>query len=122
MLQPTGTRATMKSDKDSILKALREQLTEAEKFLTGQTSYADQRAYGSCGDTTRQDAYAYMSQQATEVETRANDSVRILHEERIEMLSAADDLFALYFPADFDGPTTSKFWASLKWLLNVSLN
>lgn len=107
-------------DKDGAsLENLKEQLVLAEIFLTNQVSYADQRAYRSCGDATREGVHHYLVKQASQVQEKASDSIRIMHEDRLEIFNAATNMFSLFFPADFDGPTTRKFWGAIKLLVQI---
>ncbi|KJK78621.1 hypothetical protein H634G_05996 [Metarhizium anisopliae BRIP 53293] len=101
------------------VEALNEQLGLAEKFLTGQASYADQRAYKSCGDATRDSVHDYLVKQSTQVEEKASDNIRLMHEERIDIFNAADDILRLFFPLTFDGPTIHKYWGAVKSLLKI---
>jgi hypothetical protein len=118
-LQPAKARSGAKYDADEALAVLKDQLALAEKFLTGQTSYADQRAYKGCGDAKRDDVYYFLVNQATQVKEKADDNIRIMHEERIDIFNAAEDIFKLFFPTTFDGPTTSKYWGAVKMFLKV---
>ncbi|KAK2590919.1 hypothetical protein QQS21_011400 [Conoideocrella luteorostrata] len=119
MLQPSEVHSRAKSGTEQAFERLKEQLNSAENFLTGQTSYADQRAYKSCGDVTREDLYSYLVKQASQVEEKASDSIRLMHEDRIDIFNAATDTFNLFFPLNFDGPTTGKFWGGIKPLLKI---
>ncbi|KID77360.1 uncharacterized protein G6M90_00g098180 [Metarhizium brunneum] len=101
------------------VEALNEQLGLAEKFLTGQASYADQRAYKSCGDATRESVHDFLVKQSTQVEEKASDNIRLMHEERIDIFNAADDILRLFFPLAFDGPTIHKYWGAVKSLLKI---
>ena len=119
-LQAAEARSSANRAADKALEALKEQLTLAEKFLASQTSYNDQRAYKRCGDATIEDVYSYLVKQASQVEEKANDSIRVMHEERIELFNAANDIFQLFFPVTFDGPTTGKYWGAVKSLVKVT--
>ncbi|PNY27290.1 Uncharacterized protein TCAP_02785 [Tolypocladium capitatum] len=112
-LCPADSRASADASSTAVLENLKVQLGAAEKFLTEQSSYTGQRAYKGCGHATRGDAYSYLASRAAEVEAKASDAVRRLYEDRIDIFNTADDLFQLFFPKDFDGPTAGKFWASM---------
>lgn len=103
-----------------MLEGLNKQLAAAEKFFLDNTSYAQQRAYKSCGGATRADVRAYLADRGDEVEARASDLLRLAYEERVGIFDAADVLFQLFLPRGFDGPTTSQYWASVKSLVLVS--
>lgn len=120
-LRPAEARHSAKDAAEKATEFLKEQLTSAEKFLTGQTSYADQRAYKSCVNAAREDVYNFLVKQASQVEEKANDNIRIMHEERIDIFNAADDTFKLFFPTTFDGPTTTKYWGAVKSLIKVRM-
>lgn len=119
--QPIEIRLKTGNKNGASLERLKEQLVLAEKFLTNQASYADQRAYRSCGDATREGVYHYLVKQASQVQEKASDSIRILHEDRLEIFNAATNMFSLFFPSDFDGPTTRKFWGAIKLLVQVGM-
>ncbi|KAK5990918.1 hypothetical protein PT974_09193 [Cladobotryum mycophilum] len=104
---------------DGLLKHLDEQLTAADRFLTEQTSYSAQRGYKECDGATRTDVYTRLSQLAGQVEERGSDEVRLAYDLRIELFNAADTLFQFFFPVKFQGPTTGKFWGSLKKLVKI---
>ncbi|KND90120.1 hypothetical protein TOPH_05226 [Tolypocladium ophioglossoides CBS 100239] len=113
-LRPSDSRASADASPTAVLESLKVQLEAAEKFLTEHNSYAGQRAYKGCGRAMRGDVYSYLANQAAEVEAKASDTVRRLYEDRIDIFNTADDLFQLFFPKDFDGPTVGEFWASVK--------
>lgn len=102
-----------------MLENLNVQLEAAEKFLTEQNSYAGQRAYKGCGHATRGEVYSHLADQAADVEAKASDTVRRSYEDRIDVFNTADNLFQLFFPKDFGGPTTDKFWGSVKSAVTV---
>lgn len=119
-LHPAEARTSANRAAEKALEPLKEQLTLAENFLTSQTSYTDQRAYKRCGHATREDVYNYLVKQASQVEAKANDSLRVMHEERIDIFNAANDIFQLFFPVTFDGPTTGKYWGAVTSLVKVT--
>ncbi|KFG86985.1 putative Mg2+ transporter [Metarhizium anisopliae] len=53
------------------------------------------------------------------VEEKASDNIRLMHEERIDIFNAADDILRLFFPLTFDGPTIHKYWGAVKSLLKI---
>lgn len=116
-------------DGDSRLKAkstenspsgLTVQLAAAEKFLAEKTSSSVQKTYTHCGKTTRDDVYAYLAGISTEVEQRDSDDVRRSYKSRVAAFNAADMVYRSFFPANFDGPTVSKFWGKIKAVVKVS--
>jgi hypothetical protein len=110
------------SSGDTILAELHEQLSAAEKFLTEQTSYSAQRGYKQCGLMARNGVNEYLTNLAPRVDEKANDTLRRLYEERIDVFNMADMLFQLFFPLAFHGPTTGKYWGALNKLMKARLN
>lgn len=107
------------SSGDTILKELYEQLSAAEKFLTEQTSYSAQRGYKQCRLMARDGVNEYLTNLAPRIDEKANDTLRRLYEERIDVFNMADMLFQLFFPLTFHGPTTGKYWGALNKLMKV---
>lgn len=104
---------------ETILKELYEQLSAAEKFLTEQTSYSAQRGYKQCGLMARDGVNEYLTNLAPRIDEKANDTLRRLYEERIDVFNMADMLFQLFFPLTFHGPTTGKYWGALNKLMKA---
>ncbi|KAH8121649.1 hypothetical protein LI328DRAFT_158084 [Trichoderma asperelloides] len=107
------------SSGDTILKELYEQLSAAEKFLTEQTSYSAQRGYKQCRLMARDGVNEYLTNLAPRIDEKANDTLRRLYEERIDVFNMADMLFQLFFPLTFHGPTTGKYWGALNKLMKM---
>lgn len=110
------------SSGDTILEELYEQLSAAEKFLTEQTSYSAQKGYKQCGLMARDGVNEYLTNLAPRIDEKANDTLRRLYEERIDVFNMADMLFQLFFPLAFHGPTTGKYWGALNKLMKARLN
>ncbi|KJZ77848.1 hypothetical protein HIM_02485 [Hirsutella minnesotensis 3608] len=120
MLHPADLPQNADTDSEYATKGLIQQLQAAEDFILGRTSFAQQRAYKSCGGASRLQVYHYLAKLEAQVEDKASDFVRRSYEERIEIFNAAEDLFTLFFPKDFDGPTTSQYWGSVKAIVHMA--
>lgn len=92
----------------------------AEKFLTQETTFSNRRAYKDSTESTRDEAYVYLTSLAQKVEESGSDSVRLAYEKRIDIFNAADSLYGLFLPKGFDDPTSRKFWGALRKMLTVS--
>lgn len=64
----------------------------------------------------------YLTNLAPRVDEKANDTLRRLYEERMDVFNMADMLFQLFFPLTFHGPTTGKYWGALNRLMKARPN
>ncbi|PHH79574.1 hypothetical protein CDD80_4454 [Ophiocordyceps camponoti-rufipedis] len=99
---------------ESADEALRTQLAKAEKFLLRNASFAQRQAYRSCVGALRREVLDGLVGEGSAVEVEGDDSMRASHEVRLDLFHSCETIFQLYLPRDFDGPTTDKFWGSVK--------
>ena len=104
------------------MDALRVQLQAAEKFLLTETAFSNRKAYKCSNESTRSETYNYLAGLNSRVEENGQDAVRRAYEERIDIFNAADILYRLFLPKEFDDPTSRKFWGAVKELVMVSLS
>ncbi|RDA89977.1 hypothetical protein CP533_0853 [Ophiocordyceps camponoti-saundersi (nom. inval.)] len=92
---------------------LRAQLAAAEEFLLSNMPFSQQRAYKNCIGASRKDVLDSLRSQGFDSGAQADDEMRSLHEERVELYGICEMIFDLFLPLDFLGPMTDKFWGSV---------
>ncbi|PFH60487.1 hypothetical protein XA68_10877 [Ophiocordyceps unilateralis] len=105
---------TLSDFSSSKVDELRTQLVAAEKFLLSHASFPQRRAYKSCVGASRREVLEVLASESSAVEAEADDSMRSSHEERFDFYNSSETVFQLFLPRDFDGPTTDKYWGSVR--------
>ncbi|KAF4455091.1 hypothetical protein F53441_2530 [Fusarium austroafricanum] len=106
---------------EASFKPLEVQLDAAEKFLTGDTTYSDRKAYKTCKEATRKECYDYLAELASRVEDDESDSLRRAYEEKIDIFNAADIVFSFFLPLSFDGPMVGRFWGAIRTMIELTM-
>lgn len=109
-------------EKNEALAKLKSSLTKAESFVVQECSSTDAKFFNTCGGETRARVYALLQELEAGIEGRDDlDASRQRYQEAQDMYAHADIVFSLFFPRDFDAPTTDKYWGAIRGLMGVSL-
>ncbi|KAI9171608.1 hypothetical protein HJFPF1_01094 [Paramyrothecium foliicola] len=91
------------------------QLDSADKYLSGDVYSSLRSAYRKCSQASRQTVYDEL---AEAIKQQQDDNRRRQLNILVDMFNAADDLFQLFFPASFEGPTIGKFWGAIQAMIS----
>ena len=120
--KPTsGATASAQTSEASILMLL----DSMNQFLSRNDRHvADRRLYQHCPETTPQEVLrSVLKDDASHSPSKSSD-LDLIKEEirkaRVTIYLAADRLFKIFLPADFQGPTISKYWGAVERILKVT--
>ncbi|KAG5919982.1 hypothetical protein E4U42_006347 [Claviceps africana] len=71
-------------------------------------------------ESTIEDAYSRLKKRTFQSEIK-KEQEKFIHQkefqDRVKIFQGASDVFSLFFPLWYDGPTIGKFWGAVKWLI-----
>ncbi|KAH7319933.1 hypothetical protein B0I35DRAFT_352491 [Stachybotrys elegans] len=99
---------------------VQEKLAAAETFLSEKTSFPFQNAYKTCLSSTRETVRQFLDTKSIDAQQAESDDTSQRHiRESVEYFNLADDLFQLFLPPSFNGPTANKFWGAVDQSIRV---
>ncbi|KAH8819883.1 hypothetical protein F5884DRAFT_762073 [Xylogone sp. PMI_703] len=104
---------------------IREDLKEIDEFLTNKTNLNDRLMYKKCPSRDRLELYKLVAKERKRLTegTSIDRSQQKRYEAMVDTLNAAELLFKLFLPSDFQGPTVEKYWGALHQILeNVTVS
>jgi hypothetical protein len=98
-------------------------LQEMDLFLKHKTDFFERLSYQKCSPRRRRDIVDGLAEEMKNVTLSAgqNSYMHKTYPKRRNTFIAAESVFRMFLPSDFDGPTVGKYWGALYRLLIVSI-
>ena len=116
----SGASASIKTGQSSILVLLQ----SMDQFLLSDNRHIrDRQRYQNCPEVASQEVFQTLLSEGEPLpQSELSDLGLIkeaIHKARISILVSANSLFKIFLPANFQGPTISKFWGAIERILKV---
>jgi len=93
-----------------------------DAYLANQTSASDRKSYGDLLAWGQADSWIYIHGLGAAVKGgKERYPGKMYYEERVDIINAAEVVFAFFLPSDYQGPTAEKFWGAIRFLIEVSM-